>query len=91
MMSLFTRHKQQVARGAPVNIYERSIRAAKDVFLESSRTLLAPEDFTFLFELGEYGEKELERNVLSLYLHCSPAEMLDRVRARARPSEEHIS
>jgi deoxyadenosine/deoxycytidine kinase len=91
MMSLFIRNKQQASRGALVNIYERSIRSAKDVFLESSKAVLAPEDYTFLFELGEFGEKELEKNVLSLYLHCSASEMLDRVRARARPSEEHIS
>jgi deoxyadenosine/deoxycytidine kinase len=90
LMSLLGRYRTHRGQGG-VTIYERSMRVAREVFLESSRALLAPEDYTFLYELAEYGEKAYEASALSIYLACGEGEMMDRVKARGRVSEENIS
>lgn len=74
-----------------VIVQERSIQAARRVFLENGKHLLSAKDFTQLRDLCLIGEKAYEKNIKHIFLKVSSFEMLDRIRERGRPSERNIS
>jgi deoxyadenosine/deoxycytidine kinase len=73
-----------------ITIYERSVRASREIFLERIKNQIDMEDLTFLSELAALAQSEFEKDVLTLYITCSNAEMLSRWNKRDRPSEKKM-
>lgn len=72
-------------------VFERSIQAARRVFLENGRSLLPVEDFTQLTDLCLLGEAVFEKDLKRIYLKASDYEILHRIKKRDRASERNIS
>jgi Deoxynucleoside kinase len=77
-------------KDSTVTVYEQSVRAAREVFIERFKEVLAIEDLTFLSELCAVAESEFERNVSTVYLTCSDVESVRRFRERDRQSEKSL-
>jgi deoxyadenosine/deoxycytidine kinase len=89
LLTLLERY-EELSGHLPVAVYERSIRAARDVFLGRQRGVIRPEEFTFLWQLGSFGIRRYETGAWSIYLKCCEEETLERVRRRARPAEDNL-
>jgi deoxyadenosine/deoxycytidine kinase len=88
ILSLLERYQNR--KEGVVTIYERSVRAGKEIFLEKLSNVLQMEDLTFLSELAAAVQGQYEKDVVNLYLSCSNSEMLARCNKRDRPSEKNI-
>jgi deoxyadenosine/deoxycytidine kinase len=87
-LTLLERYERFTGIGGVV-IYERSMRCAREIFLEANAHLIEKEDASFLAGLCKYGERTYETGAETIYLHCTEEEMLNRMEARGRPSEKN--
>ena len=72
---------------APAKVFERSLRVARDVFLEEYRHLCALPEYFILRDLCTWGVEFFEREIPAVYLTCDNSTMIERVLSRGRPSE----
>lgn len=82
---------RSTADATQVFVLERSIQVARRVFIEHNRHLLSHRDYSILVDLCLFGERHFESDLVRVYLKVSPHQMEERIRQRARPSEENIS
>jgi hypothetical protein len=88
VLTLLERHERFTDLGGII-IYERSLRAAREIFLDLRASLLEKEDLAFLQGLCKFGERLYETGAETVYLYCTENEMLERTAARSRPSERN--
>jgi deoxyadenosine/deoxycytidine kinase len=83
--------KMQASGERKVFVLERSIQAARRVFIEHNRHLLSEREYSLLIDLCLFGERYFESDLVRIYLKVPDHQMADRIRERGRPSEENIS
>ena len=89
--TLLERYILAEQRPETVKLYERSIRVAREVFVEEGKSLLTDCDYTIMTDLCKLVESVYERDVFSVYLYCEKDDMVRRVLSRARPAEDSIT
>lgn len=87
MQSLLERYTTASALTAPVKVYERSLRVARDVFIEEYRHLCMLPEYFQLRDLCSWSVKHFETDIPSVYLTCDTGTMIQRVMKRDRTSE----
>ena len=88
---LFERYAIAEERSEVVKVYERSIRVAREVFIEEGRKFLSDCDHSLMADLCKIVESVYERGAFSVYLYCEKDDMVGRVLSRARPAEDSIT
>jgi deoxyadenosine/deoxycytidine kinase len=90
ILSLLERYQEETSE--TVAVYERSLEAGREVFLQSQADLIDNRDYLFLRDLYFVGEEIYESSqcIFSIYLTCSEQEMLARHKKRGRLSERNL-
>lgn len=92
LMTMLQRYDEARLLGPYITkVYERSIRVARTVFMESNSHLLPQFDKWLLNSFSMLGESMFERDLPAIYLTCDDIVMLDRVRRRDRHAEKNLS
>ena len=88
ILTLLERHTQARLKAAEsaVVVMERSLRVADEVFIEAYRGPRTTE-LDQISSLAQWGVREFEIGVPTVYLKCRPATMMERVRNRGRMEE----
>jgi deoxyadenosine/deoxycytidine kinase len=74
-----------------VNVFERSIRVAREVFMETYHDWWSVPETLQLRDLASWASDHFERDVHTVYLRCTPEAMLERVLERRRASESTLT
>lgn len=79
------------SKPCPVRIFERSLRVAGEVFVESRRDLLDEVDASILKHMAKTLSDVFEKDAHHVYLFCDASTMLERVRSRDREAERNLT
>ena len=86
LLSLMERYQENGC----VGLFERSISAARQVFIEDISPILLPEDYHFLCQLADHAINVYEKNLKKIYIRVSDQENIARLRIRNRESEVNL-
>ena len=87
VQTLLERYTLAGSNQAPVKVFERSLRVARDVFIEEYRHLCSLPEYFQLRDLCSWGVSFFEKEIPSIYLYCDNTTMIERVLKRGRPAE----
>ena len=90
VISLLERYTAVQASTAPVILLERSLAVAHQVFMPLYRHLCGQAEYKQLTSLAAWGHKHFEQGIPTLYLHCTPSIMTERLIFRRRPAEHRM-